>query len=69
MDRTLHCNAICGSDYFQIIVDQMFTGGDVLTNTTDVYVDAKVNYIFCFEHAWYICLKYTVFYFTYFGLK
>ena len=47
----------------------MFTGCDVLTNTTDVYVDAKVNYIFCFEHSWYICLKYAVFYFTYFGLK
>jgi len=24
----------------------------VLTNTTDVYVDLWVNYIFCFKHSW-----------------
>jgi len=32
----------------------------VVTNRTDVYVDAKVNYIFCFE---------TLFYLTWFVLK
>jgi len=24
----------------------------VLINTTDVYVFAQVNYIFCFQHVW-----------------
>jgi len=24
----------------------------VQTNTTDVYTDSKVNYIFCFKNSW-----------------
>jgi len=27
----------------------------VLTNTSDVYVDLYVNYMFCFKQSWYNC--------------